>query len=168
MKATFEILDDLSSAYADIAFVTKLWEDARGKHFAPPWAAIDLMQVPSKAIPRICVVDVVPSPLDFIYRFWGTGITQMHDLDATRQSVTTVPPAEYSTILFKQYELVVTARTPMTYVCQFEDDKGLERRYVVRRFPLSDDGETVTAVLSMEEYGENNEDLKKLFGQFAP
>tara|TARA_R110000868_G_scaffold404811_1_gene683393 strand:- start:40099 stop:40605 length:507 start_codon:yes stop_codon:yes gene_type:complete len=168
VKARFEIMSDLSPRYADIAFVSRLWEKAKGDEFAPPWNAIDLMQFPAPAIPRVCVVDVQHSPLDFTYRYWGTGITQMHNLDATKQSIKTVPPPHYAEVLFKQYELVFSSQEPMTYACQFEDDNGLERQYVVRRHPLSDDGLTVTDVLSMEEYGESREELRKLFKQFTP
>lgn len=92
----------------------------------------------------------------------------MHNLDATKQSVRTIPPHEYGKILFEQYELVVTSKKPMTYICEFNDGIGLDRRYIVRRHPLSDDGETVTGVLSIEEYGQNRKELKKLFEPFAP
>lgn len=167
-QSRYETIDVLDPSFTDITTVSMHWDRARGGAFAPPWSAIDLSELPPHLVPRVCVVDVVPDPLDFVYRFWGTAITNMHKLDATKESVRTVPPADYGALLFDQYRSAYEAREPVTFACEFENDNGLIVRYVVRRHPLSNDGDRVTGVLSIEEHGKDRKDLTELFGAVAP
>ena len=163
IESRFETLDALGAEFSDIAMVSQYWTSAKADSFAPPWKAIDLTQVESKILPRICVVDVSLNPLDFSYRFWGTGITYAHKRDATAQSVRSIKPTDFGALLFEQYEMVYRTKTQQTFVCEFENERKLVFRYVVRRFPLSNDGETVTGVISIEEYGRDKDDLSRLF-----
>jgi len=167
LQSRFKHLENLGEEFSDISVITEYWTQLCDGAFAPSWKAIDLTKIAPKTLPRVCVVDVLLDPLDFVYRFWGTMITQMHKYDATGQSISTVPPADYGTVLVKQYKMVYETKNPQTFYCEFENEHHLVSQYVVRRFPLSNDGVHVTGIMSIEEYGKDEEYLSRLFETVA-
>lgn len=130
---------------------------------APRWSDIDLLTLPPDLLPRICVVDVKQNPLDFVYRFWGTEITNMHMYDLTGQSIRNLTPPSYADCLMEQYRHVQESKEPSGYLTEIPLDAGYYTYYAVIRLPLSSDGIHIDGVLSAEEYGEQKGQLKELF-----
>ena len=149
--------------FKEIDVVAQHWYDVKGDKLAPKWSDIDLLTLPSILLPRICVVDVEQEPLDFIYRFWGTDITNMHMYDLTGKSIQNLTPRSYADCLMEQYLYVQENATPCGYLTEIPLDVGYYTYYAVIRLPLSSDGETIDGVMSAEEYGEQKDELKNLF-----
>lgn len=148
--------------FTEIDVVAQHWHDVKGDRIAPAWADIDLLTVPSDLLPRVCVVDVKHDPLDFVYRFWGTDITNMHMYDLTGQSIKNLTPQSYADCLMEQYRFVQGNAEPAGYLTEIPLDVGYYTYYAVIRLPLSSDGETIDGVLSAEEYGAQKDELKDL------
>lgn len=149
--------------FTEIDVVAQHWHDVKGDKLAPKWSDIDLLLLPSKLLPRICVVDVKQDPLDFIYRFWGTDITNMHMYDLTGQSIQNLTPVSYADCLMEQYRYVQENAKPCGYLTEIPLEAGYYTYYAVIRLPLSSDGKTIDGVISAEEYGEQKDELKNLF-----
>lgn len=149
--------------FTEIDVVAQHWHAVKGDRLAPKWSDIDLLEVPSKLLPRICVVDVLQGPLDFVYRFWGTDITNMHMYDLTGKSIRNLTPPSYADCLMEQYRDVQESAEPCGYLTEIPLEVGYHTYYVVIRLPLSSDGETIDGVMSAEEYGEQEGELKDLF-----
>lgn len=149
--------------FTEIGVVAQHWDAVKGDRLAPAWSDIDLLSVPSTLLPRICVVDVHQDPLDFVYRFWGTDITNMHMYDLTGKSIKNLTPSGYAGCLMEQYRYVQENAEPCGYLTEIPLEAGYHTYYAVIRLPLSSDGKTIDGVLSAEEYGEQKDELKELF-----
>ena len=149
--------------FTEINAVVDYWRTLKGTRIGPVWSEIDLLQLPADIIPRVCVVDVQSDPQDFIYRFWGTAITDMHHYDLTGKSVSSLTPPEYAQCLVEQYAQVVAGGQGCGFLTEVPQPSGLFTHYSCVRLPLSSDGNTVDAVLSAEEYGEQVGELRDLF-----
>ena len=68
--------DSVEIPVEEVAFPSLLrfvahWNSVRGEAFAPTWDEFDVMTLDLTLIPRLVIVDVIPDPLDFVFRFWG-------------------------------------------------------------------------------------------------
>lgn len=154
-------LDDLD--FEDLNWAYGYWRGKCGPRWAPAWPDIDLSDVPAPIIPRVCVINVQSEPTDFTYRFWGTRITNMHQYDLTGRSVRKLTPPEYAECIWNQYLEVLEAKSPAAFLTEVPRDNGPDAYYAVVRMPLSSDGDSVDAILSAEEYGDQSRGLKNLF-----
>jgi len=148
--------DDLRWAYA-------YWQDRCGDRPAPAWADIDLNVFPGPMLPRICVVDVTPAPVDFLYRFWGTAITDMHQYDLTGKSVRHLTPSGYANCIWSQYMHVFETGAPAAFITEVPLERGLISYFSVVRMPLSNAPSSVDHILSAESYGEQAGELRRHF-----
>ncbi len=124
-----------------------------------------MLDLPPELLPKICVVDVAPAPLDFTYRYWGTAITTLHHYDLSGKSVKSLTPPDYAECIWGQYEVVYSTRQPQTFLTEVPLDTGYYSFYIAMRLPLSSDGETIDKILAAEEYGKERDQLRKLFEQ---
>lgn len=151
--------------FPDLAAVRAHWLDrkqARGR-FAPAWRDIELLDLPARVIPRICVLDVVHNGENFRYRFWGTEVTNLHHYDLTRRSVLDLLPSYYARCVWQQYRAVLEARQPIGFLTEMPKVNGVFTYYAAIRFPLSSDGKDIDLVLTAEDYGNEREPLRELF-----
>lgn len=144
--------------------VLDTWQALRGDRFAPAWRDVDLTRLSGKIVPFICVADVHTDPEDYVYRFWGTGHTEVKGIDNTGKSVRCHDPAELGETLFREYGRVMRERVPLA----FRHDLYPELRHAALyqdtvRLPLSNDGETVTHVLSYADWRSRREDCQRIF-----
>ena len=51
----------------------------------------------------------------------------------------------------------------MLFVGSVKSELGFERKHYNLRFPLSDDGETITNILTIENYDEIPDEMKKVY-----
>lgn len=149
--------------FKEIDVVAQHWRSVKGDRVAPKWSDIDLISLPSDLLPRICAVDVTHDPLDFVYRFWGTDITNMHKYDLTGKSISNLTPTSYAQCLMEQYRHVQETAEPCGYLTEIPLEAGYDTYYAAIRLPLSSDGKTIDGVISAEEYGEQRDELKNLF-----
>jgi len=150
-------------AYPELAAIYEYWHGKREDRFAPSWANVNLIDLPSQAIPRVCVVDVSADRTDFTYRFWGTAITGMHRYDLTGKSVLNLKPAHYAKMIYQQYKSVYETTEPQGFLTEVPLASGLLAYYAVIRLPLSSNGKDIDMILSAEDHGSEREQLRDAF-----
>lgn len=139
------------------------WEAARGNRIAPSWSDVELLEMPARVLPYLTVVKVQPSPLDFIYTFYGTGHIALKARDLTGCSVTEAKPVENRPIVFDQYRRVLEARKPMAFLRIFEgfgDSEDLTQASL--RLPLSADGESIHWIMPLSDLG-GRQDIREFY-----
>ncbi len=138
------------SAYPETLTILDYWNDKRAGRLAPAWTDVDLMDLPLSLIPHMVVVDVIVDPLDFRYRFWGGWHVQYHGYDQTNKFMSGIEPPPYREQIINQCRQILDQPEPQLFVQQIPIKGDLWVYSELCRFPLSDDGETVTKILSAE------------------
>lgn len=129
--------------------------------FAPSWGQFQLLDLPSELIPNITVVDVRVDPMDFIYRFWGTGHQYAKMRDYTGRSVNEIDPPMLAEAIFRQYEKTAQERQPIGFVRTVEQPGGSGPvTQGILRVPLSSNGEDIDHIVSYSSW-ENGEKLRE-------
>jgi len=122
------------------------WVALKGDRWAPTWPEFRLPNLRPQIIPNILVMDVIPSPLDFTYRFWGTANTTNLGYDLTGKSVWANPA--FGEKVFNECRRIVDERRPLVFASKVTREDGMCRQYERIRLPISNDGENVTQIAS--------------------
>lgn len=102
-------------------------------------------------LPYIMIVDVEHDPMRFRYRLVGTRVVEYNGFEFTGRYLGEIGwPEEQE--LITSYRSVVETRVPIFGALDWELVTGTVGRCEFARFPLSEDGATVTQVLAMEDY----------------
>ena len=102
-------------------------------------------------LPNIMIVDVERDPLRFRYRLVGTRVVEYNGLEFTGRYLGEIGwPEEQD--LIESYAAVVNSRMPIFGTLAWELVTGAMGRSEFARLPLSEDGETVSQILAMEDY----------------
>lgn len=149
--------------YPDLAKVYDYWQHKLNGRFAPSWVDINLLDLPTKTIPRVCIINVNTKRADFTYRFWGTALTGMHDYDLTGKSVLNLKPAYYARMIYQQYKSVYDAKASFGFLTEIPLESGLLAYYAVVRMPLSSNGQDIDMIMSAEDHGSGREQLRDAF-----
>jgi hypothetical protein len=159
-------LDVGAVRYADLARVLGYWQRKRGDVFAPRRADIDPIDL-IEALPRIMLVDVVPTvPIDFRYRLSGTGICDVHGANHTHKSPRDLIPPAYGELIYEHYRAAVERRVPLLHLIALDiDDRKLS--YVRLLLPLSEDGASVTMLMTVDSKEQNTRALKDYFAEVS-
>lgn len=143
------------------------WEARRGGAFAPAWADIDLMDLPSEVIPNCIVVDIDQTSGVISYRFFGTGIARLHQFELTNRTIDDVEPPAFREHIIGQYDSIIENRRPMLFATEVPIDTSINRFHFMLRLPLSDDGEVVTNILTIEDFGDHRDELHDYYSAQA-
>ncbi len=134
--------------------IYEYWDSIRGARIAPDWNTFDLIQLPANQVRYTHVVDITADPFDVVFRFWGTGLSDVLYFDRTGQSLRTTPMGYLDERRREQvlsdYKTVFETRQPMPFLWDASSTRENARRMVVPsiRLPLSSDGETVTNIVT--------------------
>ncbi|HEY1384148.1 MAG TPA: PAS domain-containing protein [Dongiaceae bacterium] len=102
-------------------------------------------------LPNIMIVDVERDPLRFRYRLVGTRVVEYNGFEFTGRYLGEIGwPEEQA--LFDSYAEVVQACRPFFGALDWELVQGRIGRCEFARLPLSEDGETVSQILAIEDY----------------
>ncbi len=141
---------DLVSLPAPLDTALYTWSRIRDGSQLPIWRDWDWLAVPVNAIPWCTVVDHIPFPQDFKYRFWGTTRTLIQGYDATGDSVLDLAPVSVASKVFREYSEVAAKQRPLlfeTYGMGLHESKS----YRCLRLPFGN-GVEVTQILSIVSY----------------
>ncbi len=100
------------------------------------------------ALGRIILMDVHHDPLDFVYRLYGSEISQGDHDEMTRKSLFDQKPGPYRDQVAACYGEAVSAKVPVYHEMTVSDGRR-SARYQRGLFPLSDDGVNVNMLLSI-------------------
>ena len=133
----------------EVAACINAWKGWCGDATMPVWSGGEmLMDLPSKILPFTLIADVVAEPLDFIYRYWGSGFTDMHGFDLTGKSCREIQPNEFAEIVFQSQSVVYVRKAPYLYAGNTVSKGKIVIDEYVLRTPMSSNGETVDKVMT--------------------
>lgn len=104
------------------------------------------------ALGRVILMDVRKTPLDFIYRLYGSEISAGDHDEVTKTSVYDQPGDDYRDHLIACYADAIAARKSIYHEMTVSDGHRAAR-YQRGLFPLSSDGETIDILLSVTWWG---------------
>lgn len=120
---------------------------------APTWRQFDMMKLSPDILPMMTIVDVEPQPLDFVYRFWGTGLVYLINEEHTGRKVTELRPVDRAVIYFAELAMVHETGLPKAFTHnQRTVDLSMPLATVTLRLPLSEDGGTVDKIVSYSSF----------------
>ena len=160
-------LEALSASHCRTVY--DYWNDLRGDRFAPTWQEFDLWRLHPAVIPFTHVADVRQAPFDIVYRFWGTGMTEVLGYDRTGKSLTSAPMGyldeDRRRHALADYQEVVATRAPKPFLWDAASARRDRLRLIVpgQRLPLSDDGARVTQVVTTIDFSDTREIWEDLF-----
>jgi hypothetical protein len=160
-------IDLAENPFPNLQVMLEHWRGLCDGRFAPPRDAFDPVAVPAQILPNIMMVDVRTDPRDFTYRYWGTGVVDLHGDDLTGKSVRDIRPAAFAEMVWQQYEEVVETKAPGLYLHKVPAKHGSLRNHAILRLPFSSDGEAVDIVMSVDDYCDAKSDLKEFFEAVA-
>jgi len=114
------------------------------------------------ALGRIILMDVRKDPLDFVYRLYGSEISDADGDEVTKKSVYDQPAGDYRDHLIACYTDAIAARCAVYHDMRVTDSRR-SARFQRGLFPLSSDGTTIDMLLSITWW---NNDLKPLWDRF--
>ena len=156
-------VDWVDNPFDSFTFAFEYWTERRGDAWAPPWSTIDLMDFPPRMIANCNVVDITHDPFDARYRFFGTGICNLHGSDLTGKSIQANEPPAFRQVCFETFEALVERREPLSFIASVPVRSSHRKRHHFLRLPLSDDGVTLSGAITFEEFGENREELRAYY-----
>ena len=105
-----------------------------------------------KFLPRILIVQVNEDGASFSYRLAGSQVYEVHGYEFTGRNVDEIQPAGLAAALREDFEWIVSTRLPQLAELVYSNSQGEERRYLMLRLPLSEDGVTVSQILICGDY----------------
>jgi len=147
--------------------VLNAWKNKCDGRLAPSWSEYSLLDFPSSEIPFISLTDLSNSPLHSVYRFWGTGLTQVFGGDYTGKTPADVPPRSLGISSNGGCARLVNDLAPHYEVKEFLRDNGVFGRALVLRLPFSDDNKIVNHGINMYKFELNGAEspLKTYFDE---
>ena len=142
----------LTALTADLTAVYKNWDSLRGDAFAPSWQQFDLMTLPPRLIPTTMVVDIKEDMKQNTYRFWGSGLTNIHGREMTGGCPYDLQPPSLGARLLEEHMDTIRRRSATARRLSFMTARGSPHHQELLRLPLSDDGETIHQIVVVVDY----------------
>lgn len=149
-----ELGDDLRAAL-------DYWHKKRGQRLAPCRADIDPVEI-APLLPRVMLVDVSAEPLDFRFRLAGTGIFKIHGAELTNKRALELEPPAYAALIHRLYCDTLARRAPLAHRLLIEVESK-RSAYMRISLPLSEDGEIINRLMTVESYADSAQDLRDCF-----
>jgi len=117
----------------------------------PRRADVDPAEIP-RLVPNILIVDVEYNPFRVRYRLVGTKVVQATGFEITGKYLDEIVLADDEGPFLESYQTCCATRAPILTRIKWHLDAETTGEYDACFLPLSEDGETVNKVLSMECY----------------
>ena len=142
---------DFSDLTPPLAEVYRYWQSLPLRGGLPSWSDFDMVEIPTELIPSTLVIDVADRMEDNRFRFWGSGMTQVHGTDNTGNCPYDLQPPELGERILKDQTAIVETRQPSAGVYGFVSARGYQEAQSLLRLPLSDTGERVDQIVIVVE-----------------
>lgn len=142
----------LTSLTADLKAVYKNWDTLRGAAFALSWQQFDLMDLPPRLIPTTMVVDIKDDMKQNTYRFWGSGLTNIHGREMTGKCPYDLQPPSLGERLLAEHMDTIQRRSATARRMSFVTARGSLHHQELLRLPLSDDGDVIQQLVVVVDY----------------
>lgn len=141
----------------------RVWQSWRGDCFAPVFRSDFFLEIPALA-PMGVVVDTNTEGPPFQFRYFGSELARMHTFELTGKDTNAIEPEGFRELCVGQYQAVLDERRPISFlndIPTLKDD--VTAKHIVLRMPFSEDGTSVTQVVSVEEIDLHPEDMRDIF-----
>ena len=160
--------DDVDDAVLpEFKVLYQCWVEARGDRWAPPWSEFHLNELPTDIVPWCVVIDVHQEPLKFMYRFWGTRVSELLGVDLTSKSSDDIPSQPYAVRARAEYTEMLEHKAAMYTDKPHINAMEREVRYQVLRVPFSS-GSEVENILSVGGFSASKNGAENYFRTLAP
>ena len=136
--------EDIAGLHIETAF--DRWQTARGTAFAPTRRDFSLETLPTTLIPDMALVDFIGPPLDYYYRFFGTGMADIAGLELSGKTYFKDGISGYGFINASLFPIMIEKKEPMFHRSVWVSVRGVHYTTTSVRLPLSEDGVNVTGV----------------------
>lgn len=148
--------DDLKEALA-------YWESLKpAGTIAPSWSQIDMLRLPPRHLPTATVADHLPADNTYRYRYWGRELTPVFGSDLTGKTFDHVPKA-FRDVTYRTYDIVRARRAPCLIRFRVAREDIETEFQTALRMPTSEDGATVSGVISLLLMAYRKYDLDRLW-----
>ncbi len=153
LKQVFSTIEDVPST--KIRALHAYWRELARERFAPRKSEIDPARL-KQLLPYLIITQIFADPLRIFYRLLGTRVVQVWQVDWTGRYMHEGPwTAEQVTEDEAAYGELLRTRQPIfaaeSLTWPWHDPEKMRLPYYWGYFPLSDDGETVTHCLAIED-----------------
>lgn len=97
---------------------------------------------------KVMLIDVRQSPLDFVYRVFGTAVASANNKDFTGKSVRDLEPPDFAELIWQQYSEAVRTGEPSLHRVQLVTENQTMNYHRIL-LPLSTDGSTIDMLLAV-------------------
>jgi len=160
---------DVSVTYEDLPQnlreAVDYWRMLKGERIGPQWREIDMLKLPLPLLPTTVVVDCFDddSGPNFRYRFYGSGLRSVHNVELTGKTPDDVPVTALSKYIKEEFLRVKETKEALYSVYGTDTPRGFSAFLNVVRLPLSEDGEQVTSILAVIGYKQHDMALADMF-----
>jgi len=160
---------DISVEYEDLPQSLRdavdYWQALRGDRIGPKWREIDMLKLPLQLLPTTVVVDCFDDENgdNFRYRFYGSGLRNVHNVELTGKTPDDVPVPALSKYIKNEFVRVKSTKAPLFSVYGTDTADGFGGFLSVVRLPLSEDTEHVTSILAVIRYMQHDLALTNMF-----
>jgi hypothetical protein len=146
---------------SDLGFALDYWRRKRGRRIAPARGDIDPVEI-ARVLPRVMLVDVSADPVDFRFRLAGTGLFKIHGGELTSKRALDLEPPAYGALIHGHYCDALARCAPVAHRVRIECET---RRSAYMRIilPLSEDGQSINRLMTVESYADAAQDLRDCF-----
>ncbi len=127
-----------------------LWRRWAGEAFAPTWKNIDMMEMAKDLRGGTAVLDYIPETGDFRIRYWGLQLVDAFEIELTGKLLSECQDHGVMAGFRETFQTMLAGKEPQFLQHAITSPNGVRRLFPVLRLPVSDDGETVTKVMTIE------------------
>ncbi len=136
----------------DFQAVYDYWNTLRGDEIASTWQDFDMMRIPSKILPSTMVKDVEYAPLAFRFRFYGSRFVHMGNREYTGRTVADMEGHEFAQATTASLITFIDQKVPKFYSVEKQINLSEVTIQTQLRLPLSNNGKTVSQVVSLVDH----------------
>lgn len=127
--------------------VLAYWARKRGSRLMPCKRDIDPVEIPSRLLPHLQIIEVIDAGARFRYRLVGGASVQAHGQDYTGKYPDEMLPDDRVRLVLKIYQTVYRTKSPLFSRSRYYSAKGWSLFANRVYMPLSDDEENVQHIL---------------------
>ena len=144
--------------------IVRHWEESRESRDAPVWMSSVLENLSSHLLRFANVIDVNGNEPTFSYRFFGSGLADMHTFELTHKTTDAIEPPGFRNLCVDQHLLTRDARRPLVFLNEVPTKmEGLFRWHLMLRLPYANAEGVVSNIMTIEQSETHPRDTWEFF-----
>lgn len=142
-------LINLSDLTNELKEAHDVWRCAKGSAIGPSRTSFDLMALPPVLIPYTAITEYIASEDKFVILFFGTGLVHIEGMELTGKDLRDTPNLFLRDTLVRLFRKVVDEKRENFCEFRYLSATGPHKLTLNGRWPLSENGSDVSAILSI-------------------